>query len=603
MESAPKGSSAVQQIDESLISSCRAASNPYKRSMLRLLKCVGLQHYGTPYATMPPRTSEESARIAQHMDEVREAVARHQESVRCRNIRINKRKLNGKLVCATQCTVAASGAVESDGERTTMSDDSVAGSNVKAAALPTIYLSCEESLEWKAFLASVDPKDRHSVTVLRRLSVALWYAHQRDLCLWCWFPRGVCICAELDAYRAMLPADVLDQHVEVTMLLHSEELMRGTNSGHIAAYLLGAPLRVWGLDEDDTYLKQLPAVEHRRKACSVERPAVVYHVSLYPSSDAVSIEHYIHNAHLYHAEMYGGCSQERGRDERRTAKGEADIDSGDPGASSNRTHAMSLEPALSTEHHAEGAVAHPVPPLTFAGCDSHSPCKLHLILLDSTWGQALSLNRHITRLIPRVSLEIPDDYKSLFEALRKRTRGTCVSTLEATSMAISQCVGAVGYAAEAASTLQTLLDAMKQFVDAQCLLKHANAQFSTNSEALEEFCNRRDDACRRDAARRQEVCATQMQEDESAKLLRLPPVLNYCYTCDCMVGWHRMIEHVMGRSHQTTLEGNPSSTPSALSRKVVVPDFARPRRLKEKRVNATAPQFNGAEAAREHLPH
>ncbi|TPP50679.1 DTW domain family protein [Leishmania donovani] len=549
-ESLSAASAAVQQIDESLVSSCRATSNPYKRSMLRLLECVGLQHYGTPRATMPPRTSEEAARIAQHLDEVREAVARHQESVRRRSIRINKRKLNSEVVRAMQCAVAASGATKSDGACPTVSNDSAAGSSGRLAELPTIYLSLEESVEWKAFLASVEREDRHAVTVLRRLSVALWRAHQRDLCLWCWFPSEVCMCAELDAYRATLPAAVLDEHVEVTMLLHSEELMRSTNSGHIAAYLLGAPLRVWGLGEDDTYLQQLPPVEHRQAACAAEGPAVVYHVSLYPSSDA-----------------------------------------------------MPRAPAPATENNSEGAAVHPAPPLTVAVSGSHSKRKVHLILLDSTWNQALSLNRHITRSIPRVSLEIADDYESLFQALRKRTRETCVSTLEATSMAVAQCVRAMGYAAEAASTSQTLSDAMKRFVDARCLLKYANAQFSTSGEALEAFCNRRDDARRRDAARRQEVLAAQMQADESARRLRLPPVLNYCYVCDCVIGWHRMTEHVMGRSHRTALERNPSCTPSAVSRRVVVPDFSRPRRLAEKtKGTVNAPRFSGAKAESEHLP-
>lgn len=604
IESSSTASSAVRQIGEPLVSSCRVTPNPYKRSMLRLLECVGLQHYGTPRATMPPRTSEEAARIAQHLDEVREAVARHQESVRRRNIRINKRKLNSEVVRAMQCAVAASGATESDGAGATVSDDSEAGCSSRPAELPTIYLSLEESMEWKAFLASVEPEDRHAVAVLRRLSVALWCAHQRDLCLWCWFPREVCMCAELDAYRATLPAAVLDEHVEVTILLHSEELMRSTNSGHIAAYLLGAPLRVWGLGEDDTYLQQLPPVEHRPAACSAGGPADVYHVSLYPSSDAVSIHNYIRNAHLHHSQRDCGCNKEGRGGEGSTPDEEVGKDGGDSGGCANTANTMARAPGPATGSNSEGAAVYPAPPRAVAGSGSHSQRKVHLVLLDSTWNQALSLNRHITRSIPRVSLEIADDYESLFQALRKRTRETCVSTLEATSMAVAQCVRAMGYAAEAAATSHTLSDAMKKFVDARCLLKYANAQFSTSGEALDAFCNRRDNARRREAARRQELLAAQMQADESAQRLRLAPVLNYCYVCDCVIGWHRMAEHVMGCNHRTALERNPSCIPSALSRSVVVPDFSRPRRLAEnKRGTATAPQFGDAEAASEHLPH
>ncbi|KAG5497409.1 hypothetical protein JIQ42_03895 [Leishmania sp. Namibia] len=590
-------SAAAEQLGESLVSSCRAVSNPYKRSMLRLLECVGLQHYGTPSAAMPPRTSEEAARISQHWDEVKEAVARHQESVRRRNIRINKRKLTSEVLRTMQVAVAASGAAEPDGGHITVSDDPAASSGNRPAQLPTIYLSMEDSVEWKAFLASAEPEDRHAVTVRRRLSVELWRAHGRGLCLWCWFPSNVCMCAELDAYRAALPADVLDEHVEVTMLLHSEELMRSTNSGHIAAYLLGAPLRIWGLTEDDVYLQHLSPVERRSAACPAEGPQSVYHVSLYPSSDSVTIHDYIRNTYLSRSQVDNGCDGGLKRDEGHTPEGEVGSDDGDR---VDTADTMLRSRALATERDFESSAVKPVPPLTAAGSRSYARRKLHLILLDSTWGQALSLNRHITRSIPRVSLEIADDYESLFQALRKRTRESCVSTLEATSMAVEQCVRAMGYTAEAACTSKTLADAMKRFVDARCLLKYADAQFTSRGEALVEFCNRRDDARRMDAARRQEVLAAQMQWDEGARRLRLSPVLNYCYCCDCVVGWHRMAEHVMGRNHRMALERNPSFTPSAISRTVLVPDFSRPRRLTES-TESTAPaaESNGAEAAKE----
>ncbi|KAI5685068.1 DTW domain containing protein [Leishmania braziliensis] len=592
-------SAAAQQLGEPLTSSCRAISNPYKFSMLRLLECVGLQHYGTSRATMPSRTSEEAARIAQHLSKVKEEVARHLESVRRRNIHINKRKPTIAAVQAMQWAATTSRPVESDDGHITISDDSAVGTSGRPAELPTIYLSLEESVEWKAFLASAKPEKRHAMTVLRRLSVALWRAHQRDLCLWCWFPRSVCMCTELDAYRATLPADVLDQHVEVTMLLHSEELMRSTNSGHIAAYLLGAPLRVWGLANDDAYLQQLAPVEHRQAACAAEEPASVYHVSLYPSSDAIAIYDYIREKHLYRSQLDDGCGERRRRDDGCTPKGEVDSNGGD-GVNMAYTFPRATAPA--TENSSEGTAVHPVSPLADAGSRSHLQRKVHLILLDSTWGQALSLNRHITRLIPRVSLEIAEDYESLFQALRKRTRENCVSTLEATSMAVEQCLRAMGYAAEAAFTSKTLADAMKKFVDSRCLLKYVDAQFTTNSGALDELRSRRDAARRKDASHRQEALAVQMQSDEATRRLRLPPVLNYCYYCDCVIGWHRMAEHVMGRSHRTAVERNPSCAPSAVSRTVVVPDFSRPRRLMGKKERTvTGPLSSNAEAAREHL--
>ncbi|KAG5490338.1 hypothetical protein JKF63_00458 [Porcisia hertigi] len=580
-------SAAVHSLSEPLVSSCEATSNPYKRSMLRLLEYVGLKHYGTPRATMPSRTSEQADRIAQHLNTVTEKVRSHKESLQRRNIHINKRKLTNDMMRVMEWAATPLGPAVSAGDQITVKDDSAAmSSGQPEELLPTIYLSFEESVEWKAFLASVKPEDRHAVTVMRRLSVELWRAHKRDLCLWCWFPRSMCMCDELDAYRATLPAGILDQHVEVTMLLHSEELMRSTNSGHIAAYLFGAPLRVWGLADDDVYLRQLLPVEHRPAGCSAEESATVYHVSLYPSSDAVTIHDYIWRAHLRRSPLDSVCGEEEEAEEEERSAGDqapvidlgGDGDGADVQVNAIHTTPRSLD-AVALGNVKEGSVAPHVRPSTTAGDALHSRRKVHLILLDSTWGQALSLNRHITRQIPRVSLEISEDYDSLFQALRKRTREACVSTLEATNMAVVQCVRAMGYAEEAASTSQTLIDAMKRFVDARCLLKNADAQFTTNVQTLHELRDRRDDVCRRDAARRQEALAVKMQSDEAARRLRLPPVLNYCYCCDRVIGWHRMPEHVMGHKHRTALELNPSCTPSAKSATVVVPDFSRPRRL------------------------
>ncbi|KAK7200270.1 DTW domain containing protein [Novymonas esmeraldas] len=557
-------------LSESLVSSCGAATNPYKQSMLRLLQCVGLQHYGTPRATMPPRTRAESDRIALHVEEVRERVARHQESVRRRNIRISKRKPTSDMMRLMQCTAtAATTTTASAAAAVAGGADTADAAEITAQTdeLPTIYVSFEDSVEWKAFLASVAPADRHAVTVHRRLSVELWRAHQRRLCLWCWFPSNMCMCAELDAYRATLPADVLDQHVEVTMLLHSEELMRSTNSGHIAAYLLGAPLRVWGLAEDDAYLRQLPPVETRSLSGSAEAMVNVHHVSLYPSSDAVTIHDYIHRERLHRGA--GGAA---------AGAGDGDVCSGHPALDVNRSGGVGgteLPRAMapSNENGGGGGGGGGEAALQRAGQQ-----KVHLVLLDSTWGQALSLNRHITRHIPRVALDIAEEYDSLFQALRKRTRGAGVSTLEATSMAVEQCVRAMGYPSEADATSQALTDAMKQFVDSRCILKYAEAQFSVDGDALDEYRERRDEARRKDAARRQDELAVQMQSDKAARRLRLPPVLNYCYCCDCVIGWHRVAEHVMGRTHRTALEANPHCFPSAASRTVIVADFTRPHR-------------------------
>jgi DTW domain-containing protein YfiP len=583
---------------EELVSSCCTSADPYRRSMLRLLEYVGLQHYGTPHATVPPRTQAEDDAIAKHVEAVKEDTARHDESVRQRNIRISKRKPTSALA-----DIINSAATAAPAELVKSGDGGSSGGTAAARQLPTIYLSFEDCAEWKAFLASVDPADRLAVTVRRRLTIELWRAHQRDLCLWCWFPRNMCMCARLDAFKAAMPAHVLDQHVEVTMLLHSEELMRSTNSGHIAAYLLGAPIRVWGMDADDLYLRELGPLSHRKVSVKAATPAplspltaasntatsspdrpstanagdavvVVYNVSLYPSSESIMIDDFIRAKHLGLAHPPTSTEEE----------GELRNDGG-----ADRTNVLPQSPAECLNvapSRAKETGTIPTP-----GCcgDDHHRAeadgligaahkKIHLILLDSTWGQALSLNRKLSGFIPRVKLEIPDSYESLFQALRKRTRKSGVSTLEATSMAVEQCIRAMGFVADAAQSSATLTAAMKDFVDARCLLKYAAAQFTEDGAAVDDFRERRDNARRDDAARRQVILATKIQHDTAARQLLLPPVLNYCYCCDCVIGWHRVPEHVMGRSHRTALERNPSCTPSSASRQVLVPDFSRPTR-------------------------
>ncbi|KPA80612.1 hypothetical protein ABB37_04808 [Leptomonas pyrrhocoris] len=574
---------------EELVSSCGSAANPYRRSMMRLLEYVGLQHYGTPQATVPPRTTAEDDAIAQHLEAVKEATARHEASVRQRNIRINKRKPTSALVDILASAATATATTTGQGA----SERSASGMNASTSSRqpPTIYLSFEDSAEWKAFLASITPEDRLAVTVRRRLTVELWRAHRRDICLWCWFPRNMCVCAQLDAYRAAMPAHVLDAHVEVTMLLHSEEVMRSTNSGHIAAYLLGAPIRVWGMDADDFYLRALePCCVRRsseggdeeaansvalsplaqplsRSAEGVGSPVVVYNVSLYPSAESTRMDEFIRRKQL-------GLTPSEVHDdieENKMVERSGDVDEAEPLKFEEDSGCVAPSYAANSETayddgHGDATVQRA----------AHK--KMHLILLDSTWGQALSLNRKLSKFIPRVRLEIPDSYESLFQALRKRTRESGVSTLEATSMAVEQCIRVMGYTDEAAQTSSTLTAAMKNFVDARCLLKYAEAQFTTDGAVLDAFRDKRDDARRDDAARRQVVLSDKMQHDAEARRLRLPPVLNYCYCCDCVIGWHRMPEHVIGRNHRTALQLNPTCAPSPASRVVAVPDFARPTR-------------------------
>ncbi|KEG14617.1 hypothetical protein DQ04_00371030 [Trypanosoma grayi] len=354
-----------------------------------------------------------------------------------------------------------------------------------ASGTEALYFQAAETPEWKSHIASLPPHERHKASVRRRLSRRFWVAAQADLCLWCWFSKDMCFCAKLEEYREQMLSAELDSAVKVTMVLHAAEVMRTTNSGHIAAFILGAPIRVWGVEEDDAYLAELPAVAADDDGS--------YAVSLYPEPDAVLLENFVQNL-------------EKGT-------------------------------------------------------------KVHLVLSDGTWGQATALNRHIPHHIPRVALFIDRSYKSLFKALRKQTRETGVSTLEATNMAMEQCLRGLYGANEAAvSSSSTLTAAMKEFVDLRCLLKYQDACFANDLGAVANIVERRDIYRREAALGRLENMMYRVQNDPEVRKLLLPPVLNYCYACDVAVGWHRMVEHALGKGHQEGLKKNPSCIPSEQSR-------------------------------------
>ncbi|EPY18284.1 hypothetical protein STCU_10076 [Strigomonas culicis] len=221
--------------------------------------------------------------------------------------------------------------------------------------------------------------------------------------------------------------------------------------------------------------------------------------------------------------------------------------------------------------------------------------RIHLVLSDSTWGQALSLNRHIPRGVPRVALAIDESYEPLFAALRKRTRETGVSTLEATTMAVEQCVRALGLAEEAERTSAVVTGAMKEFVDLKCLLKFAAVQFTTDHEKIDELEEKRDVFRRAESVDRLARLGERIREDPTARQYLLPPVTNYCYCCDCVVGWHRMAEHALGKTHRVNLAKNPTCEPSALSQTQVVDDFSRPMRT-DRAQQAPAPTESDGDA-------
>lgn len=463
------------------------ASSAYKESMQRILRYIGLEGYGHPDGRMGRRDPAHTVAVEANRAEATVSYDEHSARNTHRPVSRKKRKVDPN------------------------SPEYLPDFEVKDPTA-TIYLSFEDTVEWRAFMMSIPPSQRYIASARRRLCMIFWRSHKKGQCLFCWMPRANCICEALEARRQLMPQAAVIDCAPSTMLLHPEELMRSTNSGHIAAILLDAPVRVWGLPEDDTYMAELPATEMQ----TVDGRCVeTLNTTLYPAEGADTVEMFI-KAHVAVAPAAGNAP----------------------------------------------------PPQQ----------RVHLVLLDSTWNQATSLNRHIAAAVPRMALVIPPSYEARFARLRKRTRETGVSTLEATTMAIEQCLTAMGRPAEAAQATAQLLAAMEDFVDVKCLLKFTEAEFTKDPAAVAEITRRRDIVRREESHRRQEQLEQRVIDSAKARWLLLPPVCNYCYCCNRAVGWHRMPEHVLGRPHRAALADNPTCEPSATSAKDVVPDYSRPMR-------------------------
>lgn len=182
------------------------------------------------------------------------------------------------------------------------SDDDSEGATVSPPRSGTgaLFFHETESPEWRAYVASLPLEKRHEASVKRRLSTQMLAAMRKDVCLWCWFSKSLCFCNRLEQYRQRMLEIGQHSAVEVTIVLHPEEFMRGTNSGHIAAFILGAPIRIWGVPEDDAYLNDLPAVRTEEGNYDFPSDDVIHTVSLYPEKDAFLLEDFVKNIGSIH---------------------------------------------------------------------------------------------------------------------------------------------------------------------------------------------------------------------------------------------------------------------------------------------------------------
>ncbi|CUG93466.1 Hypothetical protein, putative [Bodo saltans] len=377
-----------------------------------------------------------------------------------------------------------------------------------------IYLQHEKSEAWCTFIKSLPPRQRHEASVRRIITVMLLSTMKRLRCVYCWLPNPSCVCGDLEKMRQMRQELLhpLSQVAIVTMLLHSEELMRTTNTGHIAAFILDSEIRVWGIADDDAWLAQVERHVQDTTATAMPASVVITHPALlYPEDGAQLISD--------------------------VAFVEPEKQQGD------ETKSVAYS----------GAPSSPLAPLAATGMIH----RLHIILSDGTWTQAHRVNRHVPRSIPRVALKIDDSYESLFASLRKQTRSTGVSTLEATALAVAQRMQAVGHAEDALLVEQHLLTTMKRFVDIVCVDKRQEPVFD-QSEALALKQRRQEHhdqmmETERVSGRRNDDIDRSVPEELFLQF-RAPPVLSYCYMCNMYVGWSRMPGHVVGARHRQLVE-------------------------------------------------
>ena len=386
------------------------------------------------------------------------------------------------------------------------------------------FLQSETNPAYRELLQQAPPTQRHTLSVKRHVGLTLWTALRKRKCLYCWLPQHMCMCRELwiarQAYlqsvagqqqqgTASSPSSPSSAVVDVTMFLHAEEFFRTTNTAHLCAFIMDSPMRVWGVPEDDAWLAHLHQPQSENNAAEESTVAAAT-----PTSN---VETDVQYALLYPEE---GC--------------------------------MQVSDLLSS-----------MPP--------HQ--TLHYVLSDGTWNQAHRVNRHVPRTVPRVALTIDPNYTSLFSSLRKQTRETGVSTLEATAMAVRLRLLHVGAESVAETLHEALVSQMKQYVDKVCIQKRQAAVYANDSEKISAWKTERNAhntweyRTYHEEKEKQRVAGLLEDIGHDLRVLLPPPVVSYCYVCDKFIGWSRMDSHVMGQQHKDQLLKNPTWEPSELSRR------------------------------------
>lgn len=154
--------------------------------------------------------------------------------------------------------------------------------------LPDLYRLDKQDHRWQSHLAAVSNSCRHNESIRRQVCCLMREAVDRKICLDCWLHSAMCLCDSIE-HSSSVELCEGDLSVVVVVVLHADELMSTTNSGHIAAKTLDGELLVWGTDD---YEREITRVG----TCDANSVAVV----LYPEENAMPLDKFL-------AKWRGGC--------------------------------------------------------------------------------------------------------------------------------------------------------------------------------------------------------------------------------------------------------------------------------------------------------
>jgi DTW domain-containing protein YfiP len=468
----------------------------------------------------------------------------------------------------------------------------------------------ESNPEWEEFRDSLPKRDRFRLCTQRVIGNAIWKSKKRDLCKYCWMPNPCCACEAIkkvavggtnkntennnnNNFWINVPSAATQRNlIKPVFLFHHDEFLSPTNSGRIAAICLDAPIVVWGLPGFEEILKKINHLYVEEYPLFLER-AITIQNRVSQDGEGKSADE--NEQQEQQQEQEEDKDSEaffqnvilKNRDSSRAIPKVSLLypeDNCEVMETYIRREVLTSETKNNNKNDVQSenniTSSEKVPPSIQ---NSNKDQDFIIILLDATWPQAHRLNRHLPRndpinAPPRVGIVIDNEKfgNGLFQPLRKRTRESGCSTLEATAMALSQLILAFGtttttttnaeneknnnnsiHSILANSVSTTMLWDMALFVDLVVTLKHlptrAQHEFQGGeiaaivaqlSKALPAYMN-----ARREDAQAHKPAPVPLEELKANGILAPPPA-RYCYVCANYVGVNRMEEHCRGVDHR-----------------------------------------------------